>query len=367
MRLSLWYILMYEPNLVLNFGFSSLIRFLTKCLYENVYRNMARCNRIPRMKVTFKKKCIFAKGSGFITNKNSKKYISTDSDATNASDHPMDEQENLPLETPVTIPGQSLKYGHYSDQCVACWVMINHTEDCTLRSTSENIHIRPCQEIGHGRGHRNTSIRETSTRSMNTNMDTTNDSHHRFIELQLAFQNTKSGFCNVDVDVCKSTILMQDSSGDYITQRIIGHGTHGPKVVYRSDGVNTSLKSEQRCTYLDADYDVLSLKPFEFAIVSVCIPLTHYMERNDRVRFETDFLSRSLSVCTPISVATERVQREMFVENTVLCHPDMVHRSLNQQSLHKAVVVATFVDEHEIWENYMELPGGFLTLVDKRD
>ena len=115
----------------------------------------------------------------------------------------------------------------------------------------------------------------------------------------------------MDVDVCRSTVLMQDSSGDYITQRIVRYGTLGPKIVYRSDNAtngvggvgvgvavdagsanhaNRKMKQQQqrRTSYLDADAEdgIVSLKPFEFVIVSVCIPMTHYRERNESIHFE---------------------------------------------------------------------------------
>lgn len=198
----------------------------------------------------------------------------------------------------------------------------------------------------------------------------------------------------MDVDVCRSTVLMQDSSGDSITQRIVRYGTLGPKIVYRSDNAtngvggvgvgvgsanhaNRKMKQQQqrRASYLDADAEdgIVSLKPFEFVIVSVCIPMTHYRERNESIHFETDFLSRSLSVCIPAHVQCQTTHTVIeHMHGTAYHHPEAapvqkISSKNTKRVYHSTVVVATFADEHEIWEHYMELPGGFLTLIDKRD
>jgi hypothetical protein len=84
----------------------------------------------------------------------------------------------------------------------------------------------------------------------------------------------------------------------------------------------------------------ITLKPFEFAVVAVSVPLAHYIEAGEYLRFETDFLSRSLTVSVPV--------RCQFTEENI-----------------NTLCIGAFVSEHEIWENYMELPGNMVTLIDK--
>lgn len=354
---------------------------------------MARCNRIPKMKVNFKRKSIFAKGSGYITNNPSTIQLDP---STNNPAHLEDHLANAHIaDCSIEMSGHKRKCGHYSEQCLACWIMINHTEDCTLRSSLHDISLSfPYQQFGQSipgttsvdRVNRNVTG-ESQRSSGNINSSSISNNVTRFIELQLAFQNTKSGFCNVNVEVCKSTILMRDNAGNYVTQRIISHGMLRPKIVYRGDIVNVhnvgvfsanssggrskrkmKSKSNQPCTYyFDGDDEVLTLKPFEFAIVSVCVPMTHYMERGETVHFETDFLSRSLSVCVPAHVWCDTVERRRMLESVNSCPFERPEKSLTTNAYHSTVAVATFADEHEIWDHYMELPGGFLTLLDKRD
>ncbi len=324
---------------------------------------MARCNRIPKMKVNFKKKVIFAKGNGYITDENVVRA---------------EAESNIPflVHAKKTSPrsceerlDQKQKHGHYSNQCVTSWVMINHTEDCTLRSSNDI----QAQHSSHFDPHSNTY----HTSVANHDNEATNTT--RFIELQLALQNTKSGFCHVDVDVCKSTVLMKDSSGNYITQRIVGYGELGPKIIYRSANAANNLsasengfsrkvkrsRQHQTALYLDPANGIVSLKPLEFVIVSVCIPMTHYRERNENLRFETDFLSRSLSVCIPANIQYERQTQEKKIKLSYKKQVSLVEKSHKKTANHSTVIVAAFADEHEIWESYMELPGGFLTLIDK--
>jgi len=337
--------------------------------WKEAYRNMARCNRIPKMKVNFKKKNIFAKGGGYRPDTGMQAAAFDSNANANANANAKDASMKVKVKVP-----KKKSQPHHSQQFVACWVMINHTEDCNLRTTSMDIisssssSSMACHE----------SISTTTNQVLNgANTRTSSRNDHCFIELQLAFQNSKSGFCKVDLDVCKGTVQMYDSTGDFLTQRLVRHGPLRPKVIYRSIGGTIVSSSESTCSqnqnqcqhqhqhqhqYLDGDFgDVLSLGPLEFVIVSVNVPLVHYRERNEILRFETDFLSRALSICVPVACQMS----ETSMENDGTVHSELVKK--HSIAVHSSVVVATFANEHEIWENYMELPGGCLILVDKRD
>lgn len=292
--------------------------------WKDAYRNMAISNRMPKLQVQYKKRNVFAKGCGY--------KIET-------------EGKSIKTNTLTSNPSQSKKIrqgrqGHLRNQFVACWVMISHTENCNLRTTTLDIQYPRCHDRALGRSDLNGSWDRVGQNS--------------YVELQIALQNTKSGFCSVDIDVCKATVQMYDSSDSFYTQRIIRHGPLRPKVVYRSVGVDVDSYMGQR--YLDGHLgDVITLRPFEFVMVSVCVPLTHYTERNEQIQFETDFLSRALSICVPVTC-------QMNASCETPSSGDM-----HQNSAYSSIAIAKFASEHEIWENYMELPGGCLTLVDKRD
>ncbi len=280
--------------------------------WKDAYRSMAVSNRMPKMTVQYKKKKIFAKGCGFkmIDSKITKRHSLASCALSNA-----------------IVPCRQKS----RNQFVACWVMIGHTEDCKLRVTHMDLNEPHFQDTFSG-NQRNT-----------------------YIELQLALQNTKSGFCEVTADIFQATIQMHDAVDSFLTQRIVRSGPFRPKVVYRSIGGEIGLKNG--CTWLDEELgDKLTLRPFEFAIVSVNISLRHYMELNDEsIQFETDFLSRALSICVPVS-CEEPIGKKGN-------HP---FDSLPKRHS-SSIVIANFIEENEIWENYMALPGGCLVLIDKRD
>ncbi len=296
-------------------------KFYGGSTWKDAYRSMAISNRMPKMTVQYKKKKIFAKGCGF-------KII--DSKVANC--------HSLASRTISNTMGPNRQKSR--NQFVACWVMIGHTEDCKLRVAHMDLNEPNFQDAFVG------------DRASNVSSGNQSDT---YIELQLALQNTKSGFCKVTADIFQATIQMHDAIDSFFTQRIVRSGPFRPKVVYRSIGGRTGLKNG--CTWLDEELgDKLFLRPFEFAIVSVNIPLRHYMElSNESIQFETDFLSRALSICVPVSC-----EEPIAVERR--------HDTCDNLSMtHSSVVVAKFMEEYEIWENYMALPGNCLVLVDKRD
>ena len=374
--------------------------------WKEAYRNMARCNRMPKLKVNFKRKSIFAKGGGYknddVPALQSLRFLENDRKKPASAAVAAGNGGKL-KDNPGTICGKPMitdkdigfiKGNHhtsngtplskaarkaqshlkslsqrrqkkYSQQFVACWVMINHTEDCNLRTTTPDRFYERYVDHGHLGDEHGILHRQLDAHRVEP-----------FIELQVAIQNTKSGFCNVDVNVHNTTVQMQDHTG-IATQRIVRHGILGPKVIYRSEGTDVNTNHQYIYADMDGKHDhnnsdeesgVLSLKPFEFVIISVCVPLTHYVRNggNEVLRYETDFLSRALSICVPVSC--RMTEWQMVLENVDgRGYHDPELREYLRTGDHSTVAVATFASEHEIWENYMELPGGCLILVDKRD
>lgn len=215
--------------------------------------------------------------------------------------------------------------GYFSD-CLATWLMLNHTEDCNLRFTSS-------------------STMDMSPYDCESDHDLRPGNPVPYVELQLALQNTKSGFCDIHVRVCDIEIQMFLSPDQILTQRIIPRGHLCPKLVYRNKKYATKAFSKQPCE------DVISLKPFEFVILSVNLPLLpHSLHRAEMLRFETDFLSRAIAMFVPATC-----------ERTVVCGNRI------GKDVQPIVNVAHFISENEIWERYMELPGNCLVLIDRHD
>lgn len=300
--------------------------------WKDAYRSMDKANRLPKLRVALRKKVTFAKGG--TCNETSRMKVGV-------------------------------------DQCVAMWCMINHTEDCRLRSTNERIYD----------DHREVDMQDGT-----------------YIELQVAFQNKKSGFCTVDVDVSKITVQMRSSKSgvnSFLVQPIERKGALRPKVIYRSIGENVtyldnSLKKRKRqrngvqrfsnqnsrvmskFQTLKSEDDkplILTLKPFEFAVCSVNVPLSYYRERGEFMRFETCFLSRAVSMCTPIT----RHKCSLCTDNNEIT-PELLDEeftyetksSLEEICSSSLFAVAKFsADEDVIWNNYSELPGGFMSLRDR--
>ncbi len=353
--------------------------------WKDAYRSMASCNRIPKMRVLFKKKNVFAKGAGYLTEHNNQSEkpprngeVFQSGDTSNSSclmAKPEMNREKIEVDRIVQKRRR--------EQFVSSWVMINHTEDCNLRFTSSNVDD---QTHLFGRYMSQTPQRRTI-----------NSRPTPYIELQLAFQNTKSGFCKVNVDVSKTTVQMRCQHGQdnvsTLTQRIIKHGPLKPKIIYRSignevlyqeNGMKSNRRSFSNFRDSEARDDTLggivtshglkrrsmtfhtlssltscpiSLRPFEFIIISVNVPMSDYMTSEENVRFETDFLSRAISLSTPV---------------TLHCDKDHSKRSSGEKSptdynscrVYSSLSVATFLKENDIWENYMQLPGNCLALTD---
>ena len=339
--------------------------------WKTAYRSLASCNRLPKMRVAFKKKNVFAKGAGFATSINSSlvemKGTKPHTKMTDV-EHNVDDLEGADFINHLMTSKKNTfcasNFTHKSggkNKFVSSWVMINHTEDCTLRTTN--------LDADESRWYTNTSGRSTHAVTV------------PYIELQVAFQSTKSGFCTVNIDASKTTVQMMHGSS-IVTQRIINSGPLKPRILYQSIGDNIlyyeggvrsnrrscsnlpvfarsqrnihSAHTMKRCNSFHSlsvsDSSQIVLRPFEFVIVSMSVPLTHYVDSHENIRFETDFLSRAISICTPVSLHGDSISGEG------------VKRDNTQRNYVSSLSVAVFLAEHGIWEHYNELPGNCLAL-----
>jgi hypothetical protein len=190
---------------------------------------------------------------------------------------------------------------------VRLWVLLGHTENCRTRS------VQPCE------------------RSRDEQSGSNEHNNERFVELYLCLQNVKSGAGDVNVDVLESTLALMTNTGnayDPLTSQVQQNGSSlRPKVLFHdTDG-----------GLFDSDLtNGIKLRPFDMAIVSVHFPCASDV-------FETDFLARALSVHVPVYSSG---------------------KTANDDNSHTEAS-AFFIPESDVWNYYMELPGNFLTLVDR--
>ena len=363
--------------------------------WQDAYRNMSLSKTLPKMSVLFRKKSIFAKGTGYLMLPTASTPVPRPLQETNQI------EQNLLRDNHNSKMSGVEEEKHYLDrtevkkwkhQVVNAWVMINHTEDCTLRRISNDR-----------------SRIDMVRHNVNTDVD------NPYIELHLAFQNTRSKFSTMDIDLMKTSVQMLCKKRDNNRDNNNGNGSHGgggnndiendgtsilalriirqgslkPKIIYRSIGgkvlyqdsamkptrrSRNSARTSSRDNTNDknlynyghhrrdtkkhstfnsigdgASISPISLNPFEFVVVSVNVPLKCYTQVGENLRFETDFLSRAISVCTPVTLHVETKNR-----------PSDDHvSSLSSSSI---LSVAYFASEKEIWESYTEISGNFIAL-----
>ncbi len=338
--------------------------------WKEVYRTLSLRHRFPKVRLPFKQKAIFATGSAYFEGKTFK-----EEDERNKNDiiisHDECENRTNNITTSTHINKKKARRHHY----LSCWVMVNHTEDCNVRQLTTH-EIRSIDS--------NPIIRQ--------NVMLRPVGNNPYIDLQIAYQNTKSTFGAVLIDVLNTSVQMivqkgEDNEDKYTihSQKVIQDGTLKPRIVYRSIGSKvyyqdhawrhrrpsqTNLSSsnhveEDEILYhychnqkiksmpnLTSSY--IELDPFEFVIVSVNVPLAAFVDRRRDFQFETDFLSNAISVMTPARFQSEHIASNQVssqgTENNVNIHP------------FKSICLARFINEHEVWENYTQLPGNYLSL-----
>lgn len=143
----------------------------------------------------------------------------------------------------------------------------------------------------------------------------------RFIEFNVCVQNVKSGQGIVHVNIIESTLELLGNSD---LSRPLPFGLMRPRILYRS-------RNAERLAEPNGSVDTINLHPFEFCVVSMNFPC-----QNDV--YETDVLSRAVRLSVHFSVAG-------------CCNTNVAN--------------AKFIDDSEIWNHYVELPGSCLTLNDR--
>lgn len=202
---------------------------------------------------------------------------------------------------------------------VRLWVLMGHTENCKTRTVRQS--------------------RAGASEESNNN--------ERFVELYLCMQNIKSGAGDVTVDVLDATLALMGSTdgSDSLVSRVRKPGSSlQPKVLYHDTMSYPSADP--------FDYDVSSgikLRPFQVAVISVHFPCASDI-------FETDFLSRAVSVHVPVRKPAAKKGEENTVAAAVASSSTMTQ---------EVDASAYFLPEDDIWNHYMELPGNCLTLVDR--
>jgi len=123
------------------------------------------------MRVLFKKKIAFAKGGA---------YVRSDLEDDLKANDKLNQMKSTGYDDNVVR-----KHGH---QVVSSWVMINHTEDCNLKVASLDS-LRTNE-------HRHLSMSGIGRHTRILRPNRSNDMQRTpYIELQLGFQNIKSGLC----------------------------------------------------------------------------------------------------------------------------------------------------------------------------
>ena len=351
--------------------------------WKAAYGSLMYANRIPRCRLlTGKGKTVFAKpvlGSDFPV------FCDTH------SEH-VDENKRNKMNT----PGMSL------------WVSLGHTADCNTRNTrvrrwnaltkeEESSILSRSSSASTFDNHyksfegykNNNTFHGETMRNPNYNQND-ESGYQRFIELHLCIQNTKSSDGSIHVDLSEAFVQQINAAHDIINVGIKTWGKYRPKVLFYSGdsdigykqktssqnnsqkqiphslpfsklgplvikSIKPNMKRSKSCH--DRLYRnnhegnkkpyLLTLHPFEFVIVAVNVPCT-----SDMI-YETDFLSRSLMFHVPITADRyTQVQSQSKLKWI--------------KQVHHCLATASFLSEMEIWDHYMQLPGGCLTLLDSR-
>jgi hypothetical protein len=213
---------------------------------------------------------------------------------------------------------------------VSLWVLMGHTENCKTRT------VRQCERA---RGESN---------------------NERYVELYLCMQNVKSGGGEVTVDVVEATLVLMGSSGscDPLVSRVCKTGLSlWPRLLFHDtmEAVSPKLASDVD-PFNDCDIsNGVKLRPFDVVVVSVHFPCASDI-------FETDFLARAVSLHVPVRKPGEMTKETCDATISVASSSTSARNSMALIPPHAS---AFFIPENVVWNYYMELPGGFLALVDR--
>lgn len=348
--------------------------------WKQVYKILSKTDRIPRCKFTTRNahnnKTIFAKpmkkikfvsspASSLLTPRSFDTRAGTTASFVKKRDHNVD----------VT---------NYRHRCMGLkvWCSVSHTDDCNTRLFQPPL---------------------TGAERDSLHFDFT-----RYITLRLCVQNTKSGSEVAEIDFTQTFVQIlgrndyhhdnRSSTDDSSTSSpklevvpVLDFPSYYPKILYVSgkDNVesddklydhtynefhhNRTKKQRKHHNRNDSSWwtndnihdkdskpsAVVKLKAFQFAVVKVCVPC-----HRDMI-YETDFLSRALLI---------HVRAQMSIEIPLRLKDDDSKKKENKNNhgkmlkffreSHYTLATASFLSENQIWEHYMELPGGMLALQD---
>ena len=221
---------------------------------------------------------------------------------------------------------------------VGIWVMLEHTENCHTRLLSS-----PMEEDRSGCHLLVPPVPVQGCPVV----------RRRLIKIRLVVQNITSGFSMLSFDPCCIDLCWVDVTGH---RRIVGTVTTGP-MRPRINGRRSGSQGGN-CRRRDDSNDdggiitngdgTVSLLPLRHVILSVYFPC------DSDVVFETDFLSRAVSVNVPVRWGDDEVG-DIGNRGDI---EDLTRRRVQCAS-------ASFIPECKVWEHYNLLPGNNLTIVDR--
>lgn len=248
---------------------------------------------------------------------------------------------------------------------VGLWCMVHHAENCCTKTAAHDAGRR-----------RRRGDPDIDRRPLPYRLD------RRYIELKLCLQNTKSGFGRVAVpDVAALRIVTPDEEeyfaawgwdkwdDDYApTFQLVKEGPWAPKVLLRrrpDDDVADGERGRDDARTRPAD-DVrdLVLRPFEVVVLSVHVacPEGHV--------YETDVLASAASLRLPVVAAGWPRDKDGDAAATAAgggarCRGAQ-RRALGRDVVRRRdVAVARFMSEDCVWDHFVQLPGGCLSLTDR--
>jgi hypothetical protein len=307
--------------------------------WKLAFASLVKCHRIPRSKVTTKRKTIFAKTT----------MTSTSTGSTSPS------SSSAAADGVVACDG--LGHGHVQqDASCSCWVTLGHSEDCRVRV------------VGSGTNRRRRRRRRTEVQPHNDITDTGLEPPvgTRYVELHVCFQLTSSTASQMEVDMAEAFVELAHCEHGTTGGTVLLEGSMEPRIIHRgmgrtntnnnnkddrhggrrqppltsssssalsgpsptaalmvnvdddddligtaccSDNTDTSTTTSRRTT----DPIIISLQPLEFVVVAINVTCSSNMV------FETDFLSRAMAVHVPCCATKHIELRPKPCRNAVPC------------------------------------------------
>jgi len=171
--------------------------------------------------------------------------------------------------------------------------------------------------------------------------------HHRYLEVKLCLQNTKTGYgcislpdmrhvrfvtASEEEDLQHCRICEGDECECETSFPTVRHGPWAPKILLRK----RFNKCERDIEDTNTNHGIV-LHPLDFVVISI-----HLTCSSDMV-FETDVLSTLSSIRVQVAP----------------------HIGWQQAKSDSGVATAHFLPEELLWDYYCSLPGGYLSLIDR--